>query len=225
MSLSVSTGWFRRTRGQSPPVLTVGAAESAPLERLRDELECVDRSVQTDARAEPARPGGRRGRVGALEQVAARAEAEVEVAVLEAELRLELLHPPLELHERLAEALDLLVGQAPLLHPPERLPLHELPQELDEGQDKLRESLLDPLGIGVDPPGERVAEGLQLRRREPEVARRAEQLVELVGHVSAAVAKLYGGHGPVHTNVRSGCARSSSATSTRKRSTSPVSTR
>src|SRR5213593_3460888 len=93
------------------PSASRGIASVHLLERLRNELECVDRSVQTDARAEPARPDGRRRGVGALEQVAERAEAEVEVAVLEAELRLELLHPPLELHERLAEALDLLVGQ------------------------------------------------------------------------------------------------------------------
>jgi len=30
MSSSLSTGQFRRTRGQSPHVLTVGGAESAP---------------------------------------------------------------------------------------------------------------------------------------------------------------------------------------------------
>jgi len=33
MSSNVSTGHFRRTHGQSPHVLTVGAAESAPWSR------------------------------------------------------------------------------------------------------------------------------------------------------------------------------------------------
>src|SRR5919198_5011969 len=55
MSSSVSTGRFRRTRGHSPPVLRA-APQAAPWRRFRDQFQRVDRSVQTDARAQPARP-------------------------------------------------------------------------------------------------------------------------------------------------------------------------
>src|SRR5256714_5366471 len=41
-------------------------AGSVSFEVVSDESDCLDRSVQTDARAEPARPDGRRRRVGAL---------------------------------------------------------------------------------------------------------------------------------------------------------------
>src|SRR5438067_4673961 len=159
------------------------------------------------------------------EEVAERAEVEVQVAVLEPELGLELLHAALELHERLAEPLDLLVGEVPLLHPVERLPLHELTEELDEREDELREALLDLLGVGVHPSWKRALEPVELARDRVEVAGGAEQPVEIVSHASPPGAKLYGAHGPVHANASCGCSASSSATRLRNASTSPDSTR
>src|SRR5919199_3002517 len=78
-----------------------------------------------------------------LQEISQRPEVEVQVAVFQLEVRLQLLHPRLELHERLAHALDLLVGQRAVLHAPQGLALHQLPEELDERQDELRETLLD----------------------------------------------------------------------------------
>jgi hypothetical protein len=54
MTSSVSAGHFRRTRGPSPHVLMVGAAEAAPSKAGSDDFERVDRSFQTGARAKPA---------------------------------------------------------------------------------------------------------------------------------------------------------------------------
>src|SRR5919197_3117980 len=67
MTSSVSAGHFRRTRGPSPHVLMVGAAEAAPSKAGSDDFERIDRSFQTAARAKPARPDGRRRRGGALD--------------------------------------------------------------------------------------------------------------------------------------------------------------
>src|SRR5207248_5846911 len=111
------------------------------------------------------------------EEVAERPEVQIQVAVLEPELGLELLHAALELHERLAEALDLLVGQGALLHAAKRLPLHQLAEQLDEGEDELREALLDLLGVGVHAPRERALEPVELAGHGVEVARAAEQPV------------------------------------------------
>src|SRR5215213_10060812 len=75
-----------------------------------------------------------------LEKVAERPEIQVEVAVLELELPFQLLHALLEL----------LVGERALLHAPQRLPLHQLTQQLDEGEHELGEAAFDVLGVGVD---------------------------------------------------------------------------
>src|SRR5215210_1624246 len=111
---------------------------------------------------------------------AERAQVEVQIAVLEPELDLELLHPLCELHERLTQALDLLVGERPSLHPPERLALHQLPQQLDERQDELREAALDPLRIGLDPPRQGVLHAVELGDEPVQIALRCEDAIGLV---------------------------------------------
>src|SRR5689334_1250410 len=73
-----------------------------------------------------------------LQQVSERTEVQIQVGIREPELRLELLHPVGEEHEGLSEALDLVIVERPLLHASQRLPLHQLPQELDQRQHELR---------------------------------------------------------------------------------------
>src|SRR5690349_24753927 len=109
-----------------------------------------------------------------LEQRPERAEVEVEVLVREPELRLQLLHPLREPHEREPETLDLLVVECALLHPPQRLPLHQLPQELDERQHELGEAALDALRIGVHSPWERIRAVGELAREPVDVAARRD---------------------------------------------------
>jgi hypothetical protein len=102
----------------------------------------------------------------ASEQRAERTEIEVEVLVTQAELLLQLVHALRELHERLPQPLDLLVVERSRFHAPDRLPLHELAQELDEGQDELGEAALDRLGICRDAP------------LEPRLVPRRQQLLD-----------------------------------------------
>src|SRR5215213_3111217 len=141
------------------------------------------------------------------EQVAERPEVEIEIALIESEVLGQLLHALLELHERLAETLDLLVVQVPRLHAAKRLAFHELPQQLDQGEHELREPALDVLGIGLDAPRQRAPRAFEVTCKRLEVAAREQQPVDGVGHAAARsrsrTAKLYGGHGPVHANESS----------------------
>src|SRR5207237_9868795 len=116
-----------------------------------------------------------------------------------------LLHPRLELHERLAEPVDLLVGERAVLHPAQRLALHQLPEELDQRQHELSEALLDTFRIGVHPPREGLLDVLELARDPTEVAARREELVDGAGAHAPSAPNEYGGHGPVQTVVRSCC--------------------
>src|SRR5881227_358253 len=86
-----------------------------------------------------------------LHQPAQRPEVEVEVLVLEPELVLELLHPLLEQHERLAEPLDLVGRERAALDPPERLALHQLTQQLDQREHELGQALLEAFAVRVEP--------------------------------------------------------------------------
>ena len=72
---------------------------------------------------------------------------------VEPELLAQLGHPPVELHERAAQALDLLLGQRAGVDAPQRLALHQLAQQLDDREHELGEPLLDRLGVGVDARG------------------------------------------------------------------------
>ena len=105
----------------------------------------------------------------------------------------QLVHPLGELHERVAQALDLLIGERPGLHPVKRLPLHQLPQELDERQHELREAALHSLSVDGHAPRQR-------GRHRGHFALGCEHLRH-----AAASAKLAGAHGPVHTRLSSGC--------------------
>src|ERR671936_1447863 len=106
----------------------------------------------------------------ASEEVSERAQGDVQVLLREAEVLPQLLHPLFERHQRLAEPLDLLVAQSSGFHSPDRLALHELPQELDEREHKLGQAPRHVLTIlGLDP------------------------------HRPGSVEKLYGGQGPVTT--------------------------
>src|SRR5207248_3588199 len=71
-------------------------------------------SVDVWFRLSPSRPVS----FPTSQQVSERPEIDVEVTIFELEMFLELLHPLIELHERLPHALDLVVRQRPRLHPP-----------------------------------------------------------------------------------------------------------
>src|SRR2546421_590324 len=94
------------------------------------------------------------------EQIAERPEVQIEIAILDSELTLELLHSLLELNEGAPQPVDLVIGQRALLQAAKRLALHHLPQELDERKDELRQASFPLLGIGVDPPRECAAEAI-----------------------------------------------------------------
>src|SRR3954466_13491644 len=158
--------------------------------------------------------------MAALEQAAEWPEVEVEVVLGEPELVAQLRHPLVELHERAAEALDLLFGQAAGVDPAQRLALHQLAQELDDGQHELRQALLDRLRVGVDPAAERAPQPVVIDAEARQVRRSGQHLV-----AHRASAKEKGAHGPVQTSASSGCAASSSRTRAAKAPTASRSTR
>src|SRR5439155_20607933 len=130
------------------------------------------------------------------QQPAERSQVEVEIAVGELEVLLELLHALFQRHERRAQPLDLVVAEPARLDAADGLALHELAQQLDEREHELREPALHVRAIlGLDP------------------------------HVPACPAKLYGGHGPVRTTSTSSHPAASSSTRERNAATRPASTR
>src|SRR5437016_2398496 len=60
-------------------------------------------------------------------------------------------HPLVQGHQGGANALDLLVREIALLDPADGLPLHQLPDELDDGQHQPGQSPLHGAAINVDP--------------------------------------------------------------------------
>jgi hypothetical protein len=64
-----------------------------------------------------------------------------------------------------------------LLHPAQRLPLHELAQQLHDRQHELREPALDVLRVGVDAARQDVVESRRLVGEDVEVRRGVEDLV------------------------------------------------
>src|SRR5262245_7008863 len=151
-------------------------------------------------------------------------QIEVEVLVAQAERGLELVHALVEPHERRAEPLNLLLVEGALLHAPQGLALHQLPQKLHEGEDEAGEPALDGLRVGAHAARERVADLLQAAREVLHVAVRGEHL-RGDGLAHAAPAKLYGAHGPVQTMVSSGWSAPSSSTRPVNDPTSSRSTR
>src|SRR6185437_10060535 len=91
---------------------------------------------------------------------------------------------------------DLLVGERPLLDPAQRLALHELAEQLHDGQDQADQPPLDRLRVGVDPaPPVRHGHGWP---------------------ASGRPANEYGGHGPVISMRSSPCCPASSSTAAAK---------
>src|SRR4051812_42662916 len=117
-------------------------------------------------------------------QIAERSEIEIEVFLLEPEVLSELVHALFELHERLAETLDLLVVEVPHLHAAERLALHQLPQELDQREHELREPALDVLWVGLNPSRQRASRTFEIARDRREVAAGEQQPVDAVAHAA-----------------------------------------
>src|SRR4051812_36844017 len=116
----------------------------------------------------------------ALEQLAERAQVEVQVLVSQPELALQFLHARLKSHERLAEPLDLVIGERAALHPANCLAFHELPEQLDQCQDELRQAALDVMGVGVHAGRQAGADALQLPQEivKPSRAGRGQDLAE-----------------------------------------------
>src|SRR4051794_7975782 len=137
------------------------------------------------------------------QQAAERPKVEVEVLVVEPEDLLELLHAGCERHQRAAQALYGRVVETPGLHAAQRLTLHQLAQQLDQGEDQRGEPALDVLRIGLHAAREDVVEAAQVTQERVEVRRRREELVRGRIHHSPPTNE-YGGQGPVHRIASSG---------------------
>lgn len=86
-----------------------------------------------------------------LHQVPERTKVEVQVLAFQAENLLELVHFSIELHECLTQALNLVVCERACLDPPNSLTLEQPPNELDERENELGQTLLDALWVRLDP--------------------------------------------------------------------------
>src|SRR5690242_2033100 len=138
--------------------------------------------LQSRDRSRPPEPGN-------SEQVAERPEVQVQIRPLQPELGDQLVHSLLETHERLPEPVDLVVGERTVLHALQGLPLHQLPQKLDEREDELRETPLDRLRIRVDPAGERTPCTFEVTGQHLQVPVREEESITAHGP-SCKLAKL-----------------------------------
>src|SRR3954454_5295632 len=108
-------------------------------------------------------------RADGLQQSTQRPEVQIQVLGGEPELLTKLIHPLVQLHERAAEPLDLLLAQIPAVDPAQRLSLHDLPEQLDDRQDELRQAALDVLGIGIHAPRQRVVEPRRVPCKQVEI--------------------------------------------------------
>src|SRR5689334_9771750 len=97
-----------------------------------------------------------------LDQLSEWAEVDVQVLLLELEVLAELFHLLLEQHERLSEPLDLFRRERAPLDPAQSLTLHQLANQLDQGQHQLRETLLEALAVRVDASPARRSESIEL---------------------------------------------------------------
>src|SRR3954462_14687028 len=111
------------------------------------------------------------------EQPAQRSEIEIQILFGESELVSQLGHPAVELHERPAEALLLLVAQPTGIDSPEGLALHDLPQELHDREDELGQPSFEGLGIRIHAPAQHVVDAWQLAREGIEVGGSMKELV------------------------------------------------
>src|SRR6201991_4071901 len=83
------------------------------------------------------------GRSVAPEEGAEGAEVEVQVAQCQAVAAAQVRHRRVEPEQRLPERLDLVVAEVALVDPAQRLPFHQLPDQLDDGEDELEQVALD----------------------------------------------------------------------------------
>src|SRR6516165_8559093 len=59
-------------------------------------------------------------------------------------------HLLLQRHQGPADLFDLVVGERAIIHPPQRLPLHQLAEQLDDREDQGHQALLDRLRVCVN---------------------------------------------------------------------------
>src|SRR6185503_10646011 len=117
-----------------------------------------------------------------------RSDPDAQVLFLEPERVRHLADLLLESHQRNSDALDLVIGQRAALHPPDRLPLQHLTQELDEPEHQTREAAFHIVRVDID----------ALRKRSADARELGADLVELdaqLGRVHDA--NEYGGIGPL----------------------------
>ena len=102
-----------------------------------------------DRRAPPKKLLVERLRRRRLHELADRSQIEVEVLWRQSKALSDLPHGFLETHQREPDRFDFLLGQRLLLHPPDRLTLHQPAQELHDRQHQLRDRSLHVLRIGI----------------------------------------------------------------------------
>src|SRR3954447_24834140 len=121
---------------------------------------CSTRSETSSTRASrcwhasgtsPESSPSRRLRALVGQQLAQRPEVDVEVGSRQVVASLELVHRLLEVHQAEAETLHLLVGEIALVDSAERLRLHELSHQLDDGEHELEQVTLHRLRVGLQP--------------------------------------------------------------------------
>jgi hypothetical protein len=95
----------------------------------------------------------------ALHQLSQRTEIEVQILGGEAKEFADVPDGLFEPHQRNADGFNFFRGQRLLLHPPDRLTLHQLPQEFDNRQYQLRHRSLNIVGLGVPAQRRGVAAG------------------------------------------------------------------
>src|SRR3977135_2287111 len=96
-----------------------------------------------------------------LHEVPEGTEVEVQILVFQPEGELELVHALGEREKRLPQSLHLLGAQPAALDPAERLTLHQLAEQLDDREDELRETLVEVLRVGADPPAKAAFDPLE----------------------------------------------------------------
>src|SRR5437763_12660422 len=84
-----------------------------------------------------------------LHQFSDGTEVEIEILSRQAEPRTDVADGLFELHECDAYRFDFLLGQRLLLHPANRLTLHQLAQELNDGEHELRHGSLHIVGLRI----------------------------------------------------------------------------
>src|SRR5215813_2333980 len=149
------------------------------------------------------------------DEAAERTEVEIEIFRCEAEPPADLADRLLEPHERLTHVLGLLGRERAGVHAADRLALHELTQELHEGEDESRHRALHVLRIGVPAGWREIGDSpLQLCAQRFQLADAQGRLASALSgraHPSASGANAYGGQGPVATTRTGASAMLSSA--------------